>query len=104
MFRRKRFDELVARQLKLFAGDEAELLAEATVADTAWSTASAADSEELYGDYQLVVDAIGDRLYETRERYAETLEREAASEYRAAFDSAATKRFGTLASFLAEHE
>jgi len=102
MFRRKRFDELVARQLELFADDEAVLLAEASAADAAWSNASADDSEELYGDYQLVVDAVGDRLHDVRETYAAGLEPEVAAEYRVAFDRSATKRFGNLASFLAE--
>lgn len=100
MFRRGRFDELVTRQLDLFASDEAALLEEATQADAAWTNAAADESEELYGDYQLVVDAIGERLHDVREAYAATLEDAAGDEYRRAFDKAARKRFGRLASFL----
>lgn len=100
MLRRGRFDELVRRQLDLFAADEASLLEEASAADAAWTEASADESEELYGDYQLVVDAIGERLYDVRESYAPTLEEAAGTEYRRAFDRAARKRFGSLASFL----
>ena len=74
IFRRGRFHELVERQLDLFA-DETELLDEAREADAAWSSAAADESEELYGDYQLVVDAIGERLYDLRETYAATLDR-----------------------------
>ena len=99
IFRRGRFHELVERQLDLFA-DETELLDEARDADAAWSSAAADESEELYGDYQLVVDAIGERLYDLRETYAATLDPGTASAYRAAFDRAATKRFGRLAAFL----
>jgi hypothetical protein len=104
MFRRGRFDDLVGRQLDLFAADEAELLDEAEAADTAWTTAAREDSEELYGDYQLVVDAIGERLYDVREMYASSLDERTAEEYRAAFSAIAVKRFGRLATFLESGE
>ena len=99
ILRRGRFHDLVDRQLDLFES-ETELLSEAGEADTAWSNADADESEELYGDYQLVVDAIGAALHEIRETYAATLDGETADEYRAAFDKAARKRFGRLATFL----
>ena len=101
ILRRGRFHELVERQLELFAS-ETELLDEAAAADAAWSSASADDSEELYGDYQLVVDAVGERLYDIRETYAATLGERTAADYRTAFDRAARKRFGPLAAFLEE--
>jgi hypothetical protein len=100
MFRRSRFHELVGRQLDLFAADEAELLQEAEEADTAWTNADRDETEERYGDYQLVADAIGERLYDVREAYASTLENGTADEYREAFDAAARKRFRRLAGFL----
>ena len=100
MFRRGRFDELVRRQLDLFEIDEAALLEEAVEADAAWTNASADESEELYGDYQLVVDAIGERLHDIREGYAASLDEDVDDEYRAAFDRAARKRFGRQAAFL----
>ena len=100
MLRRGRVDELVERQLDLFEEDQAALLADARKADQAWTSAAADESEELYGDYQLVVDAIGEGLYETRETYAASLESRAANEYRAAFDRKTRKRFGRYASFL----
>jgi hypothetical protein len=98
--RRGRFDELVTRQLDLFEEDETALLAEASEADEAWTRADADETEELYGDYQLVVDAVGERLYDVREAYAATLDARAAAEYRTAFDKAALKRFRRLAAFL----
>jgi hypothetical protein len=100
MLRRSRFHDLVRRQLDLFATDEAALLEEVDEADAAWTKADRDESEELYGDYQLVADAIGERLYEIREAYAATLEAGVADEYRGAFDAAARKRFGRLATFL----
>jgi hypothetical protein len=102
MIRRSRFHDLVRRQLDLFATDEAELLDEAEEADAAWTKADRDETEERYGDYQLVADAIGERLYDVREAYASTLENGAADEYRGAFDTAALKRFRRLASFLEE--
>jgi hypothetical protein len=103
IFRRSgRFDDLVGRQLDLFAEDEAELLEEAQEADDAWTHADRDEAEELYGDYQLVVDAIGDKLLDVRETYAATLEDEAADEYRAAFNRAASKRFHRYTGLLAD--
>ena len=67
------FDELVARQLSLFAGDETDLLQEAAEAEDAWVRSGRDTAEEAYGDYQLVVDALADRLLEIREAYAATL-------------------------------
>ena len=104
-FRRKsRFDELVDRQLDLFAEDDRELLVEADEAEQAWSRAGAEDAEETYGDYQLVVDAIGDRLLDIRESYARTLDEDAAAEYSAEFTRAATRRYRSYASLLADYD
>ena len=104
ILRRRRFHDLVERQLDLFES-ETELLTEAADTDAAWTSAGADDSEELYGDHQLVVDAIGDALQDLRETYAASLDENTADEYRATFDTAAHKRFGRYASALLEgHE
>jgi hypothetical protein len=102
MLRRGRFHDLAERQLDLFEADEGALLEEARTADAAWTRADAAESEELYGEYQLVIDALGERLYDIREGYASSLDHAAAGEYRAAFDRAALKRYGRYATFLEE--
>ena len=102
IFRRSgRFDDLVRTQLDLFTEGEADLLAEAESADDAWTRAGRDEAEELYGDYQLVVDAIGERLHDIRETYASALDDSTAEGYRAAFDRAARERFGRYAAFLA---
>ena len=101
---RRRFHDLVQRQLDLFAADEAELLAEGQEADAAWTKADRDETEEHYGDFQLVVDAIGERLYDVREAYASALAEDAADAYRAAFNAAALKRFRRFASFLERDE
>ena len=100
--RRGRFHDLVERQLDLFAADDAELLAEAAEAEDAWNAAAADEAEEAYGDYQLVVDAIADRLLDIRESYAGTLDEDAAAEYAAEFTRAATRRYRRYATLLAD--
>ena len=104
MLRRAQFHDLIERQLDLFAADEAPLLTEADEADAAWTNASAEESEELYGDYQLVVDSLSERLYDLRETYAASLDEGTADGYRAAFDRAARKRFRRYAGFLEEDD
>ena len=98
--RRGRFDELVSTQLDLFVEDEAELVDEARAADEAQTRAGRDDAEELYGDYQLVVDAIAEALLDLRETYAATLGEDVVDEYRAAFTRAATRRFPRYAGLL----
>ena len=100
MLGRKRFADLVSRQLDLFEQDEADLLDEADEADDAWTNAGRADSEELFGDYQLVADAIGERLLDVRETYAASLDGSAAAEYRRTFTKAAANRFPAYSALL----
>ena len=69
-FRRDRFGDLVRRQLDLFAEDDAALLREAEAAERAYDEADRDEAEEAYGDYQLVLEAVADRLGEIRDVYA----------------------------------
>lgn len=98
--RRDRFGDLVRRQLALFAEDERELLAEAAAAERAYDAAERDEAEELYGDYQLVLEAIADRLEELRDAYASTLDPDAAAAYAQAFARAARKRFPNVRAVL----
>ena len=93
IFRRDRFGDLVRRQLALFAEDDAELLREAEVAERAYDEADRDDAEEAFGDYQLVLEAIADRLGEIRDVYAATLPNDAIDAYERAFERAAGKRY-----------
>ena len=95
-FRRRRFAELVRRQLDLFTEDEAELLAEADAAERAYDAAEREEAEELYGDFQLALDAAGEALAALRDTYAPTLDDDAGDAYRSTFDRAAAKRFPRL--------
>lgn len=100
--RHGRFHDLVQRQLDLFGVDDQELLTEAADAERAWNSAPAESAEEAYGDYQLVVDAIADRLLDIRESYSQSLDESAATEYAAEFNRGATRRFRRYATLLAD--
>ena len=102
--RRGRFHDLVERQLNLFAADHADLLAEAAEAELAWNSATTEDAEEAYGDYQLVVDAIADRLLDIRETYASSLDDDASNGYTVEFTRQATRRFRRYSTLLADLE
>jgi hypothetical protein len=102
--RRRPFDDLVDQQLSLFEADEAALLREAEEAEDAWIRSGREDAEEAYGDYQLVVDAIADRLLDLRESYAATLAEQHADAYRHTFAATVKRRFGRYASLVADVE
>ena len=102
IFRRDRFGDLVRRQLDLFALDEAELLRDAEEAERAYDGADREEAEELYGDFQLGLEAVGDGLTALRDTYAATLDEDAAAAYEQAFARAARKRFPKLAAGLWE--
>jgi hypothetical protein len=90
--RRARFGEVIRRQLDLFAEHEAELLEEADEMLRRYDAADREDAEELYGDYQLVVEAATEALADIRDRYKRTLEDDVAERYEDEFNRAAAKR------------
>ena len=97
IFRRDRFGDLVRRQLDLFVEDEADLLREAEAAERTYEAAERENAEEVYGDYQLVLEAVADGLADLRDTYAATLDDETRDAYEQAFDRAARKRLRSLA-------
>jgi hypothetical protein len=102
VLRRGRFEDLLRRQLDLFEIDQEPLLEQARAADDAWTNASREESEERYGEYQLVVDAIAERLLDLRETYAASLDERTAGQYRAAFNRATLRRFRPYSGLLAD--
>ena len=94
--RRGPLDEVVERQLALFAEDDADLLHEADEAESRWNAAGRDTAEEAYGDYQLVLEAIADALAELRDTYGATLDGDTREAYEHAFDRAANRRFRSL--------
>lgn len=96
MILRRRFADVVRRQLDLFAADRAALLRGADEAERAYDAAAADEAEERYGDFQLVLETIADELAELRSAYAATLDAAAAEEYERAFARAVRRRFPRL--------
>ena len=99
---RRPFADLVRRQLDLLASDEAALLEEARTAELAWQRAGRECAEEAYGDWQLVADAIAERLLDLRETYAATLDGDGPNAYRRSFGKAVSKRLPRFGGLLDE--
>ena len=92
IFRRdKQFAELVERQLDLIAADDADLVADVDDARRAYSATHREDAEEAFGDYQLALEALKERLTDVRDAYAATLDDP--DRYERAFERAAARRW-----------
>jgi hypothetical protein len=96
MFRR-RFADIVSRQLDLFEEDYSDLITEADEAEAAYERAGREESEELFGDYMDVVESGAEALADLRDHYASTLEDDVAEEYRDSFNRGVMKRFPRFA-------
>ena len=55
------------------------------------------EAEELYGDYQLAIEAATDRLAELRDTYARSLEKDDAEQYVGEFNRSVVDRWRELA-------
>lgn len=97
MLRRRRFADVISRQLDLFVRDQLELLQACDLAELAYDRAERAEAEERYGDYQELVETGTEILTDLRDNFASTLDEASAEEYEAAFNRAVAKklpRFG----------
>ena len=95
-FRRKRFADVIERQLAFFEQDDGEVLDDVDAALDAYNRAEREEAEELYGDYQLAIEAATDRLAELRDTYARTLEDLDAEQYESEFNRAVVERWRDL--------
>lgn len=94
--RRRRFGQVVVRQLALFAEDDADLLADVDAALERYDGADREEAEELFGDYQLALEAAAERLAELRDAYARTLADGDDDAYAAEFNRAVAQRWPAL--------
>jgi len=94
--RRDPFRDVIARQLDLFVDDEAELLAECREKFRTYQNADREDREEAYGDWVDVVEAATEALADMRDRFARTLDEDAAETYEDSFNRAVRKRWSEL--------
>ena len=97
MIFRKRFADVVSRQLDLFEREHAGLIADCVAAERAYDRADRSEAEERYGDYVDLVETATELLADLRDGYAATLEGETADEYEAAFNRAVLKRLPRFA-------
>ena len=95
MILRRRFADLIARQLDLFEADNAALLADCAAAERAYDEAPRDEAEERYGDYLDLVETGTEILAAMRDHYSR--ESSAADDYERAFNRAAAKRFPRFA-------
>ena len=92
MFRRRRFADVISRQLDLFVRDNLELLDSCDAAERAYDRAEREDAEERYGDYQDLVETGTELLADLRDHFGSTLDEASAEEYEDEFNRAVTKR------------
>lgn len=96
MFRRRRFADLISRQLDLFEQEHADLIHECVEAELAYERADRDEAEERYGDYVDLVETGTELLADLRDVFKRTLEEETAEEYEAQFNRAVVKRLPRL--------
>ena len=97
MFRKRRFGDVIARQLDLFREQEAELIADVEAARLAYNAADRDEAEDKYGDYLLLVEAGTEALADIRDHFKRTLDEDDAEEYEAEFNRAVAKQLRTFA-------
>jgi hypothetical protein len=94
---RRRFGEIVARQLDIFEEENGELIAGCEAAEEAYDRAPREEAEEHYGDYMDLVESGTEVLAELRDNYARRLDDDVADEYQETFNRAVLKRFSRFA-------
>jgi hypothetical protein len=98
--RRRQFDELIERQLDIFATEHADDLREIAEARLRWRRSDVEDAEEAFGDEQDRVEWAAEEVEKMADAYATTLSEDAAVAYRAALLKRLRKRFPPIADAL----
>jgi hypothetical protein len=97
VLRKRRFADVIARQLDLFVRDNLELLEACDRAEHAYDRAGRPEAEQRYGDYQELVETGTEILADLRDHFASTLDEVSGEEYEAAFNRAVAKRLPRFA-------
>jgi hypothetical protein len=95
IFRRGRFKDVIERQLEQFAREDGDYLDDVQRALDRYNAADRDEAEELYGDYQLAIEAATDQLALSRDAFANTLEDP--DQYIAEFNRAVVRAWPELA-------
>jgi hypothetical protein len=101
---KRRFGDLIDRQLDLFEQDNADLLERVADAEDDYRRAGRAEAEERFGDLQDILLEGTEILINLRDHYAGTLDDEAAEEYAVAFNFRVLARFPQFALELEDEE
>jgi hypothetical protein len=96
MFRR-RFADVIKRQLELFEREQRGLIEDCLAAERAYNKADREEAEERYGDYIDLVETGTEILADIRDHFASTLDEETAEEYEYEFNRAVAKRLPRFA-------
>jgi hypothetical protein len=91
MFRR-RFADVIKRQLELFEEEHRGLIEDCIAAERAYNKADRNEAEERYGDYVDLVETGTEILADIRDHFASTLDEETREEYDDEFNRAVIKR------------
>jgi hypothetical protein len=94
--RRDPYRDVIARQLNLFVEDEADALEECREKYRLYEQAAREDAEEAYGDFVDAVETATEALADMRDRFARTLDEDAAEVYEDSFNTAVRKRWPEL--------
>jgi hypothetical protein len=93
VIRRRRFGDVIERQLDLFERDHGELLEACEEALRAYRAAPREEAEESYERFGDLQAEANEALEDARNAYAATLDDEVADRYLEEFDRTAAKRF-----------
>jgi hypothetical protein len=92
VLKRRRFADVISRQLDLFVRENLELLDACDAAERAYDRAERDEAEERFGDYQDLVETGTEILADLRDNFASSLDEASAEEYDDEFNRAVTKR------------
>jgi len=94
---KRRFADVIRRQVDLFVREHRGLIEDCLAAERAYNESDRDEAEERYGDYVDLVETGTEALAEIRDSFARTLDEETAEEYEAAFNRAVVKRLPRFA-------
>jgi hypothetical protein len=97
VLRRRRFGDVIVRQLDLFEREHAELIRECEEAEDAYDRSERDAAEEAYGDYQDLVETGIEILADLRDNFALTLDEPEADTYEEEFNRGVRKRLPRFA-------
>jgi len=100
MFRRRRFGDLIDRQLRVFSEDHGDRLAAIRTAHAAYRDAGREEAEERYGNYADELEWAAEELMEMRDAYAAALDEEAEDRYLREFRASVQRSLPEIASAL----